>query len=136
MRQRGIDRLAERQPRAGIEAAARAFDPDVLTIGFARRTATYKRIGLLSHDPARTLALLAGPPPVQFVLAGKAHPSDEEGKRVVQEMFRFKDAPHVAVRTSCTCTTITWGWPRGSCVAAICGSTCRARQWRPAGRAG
>jgi glucan phosphorylase len=42
----GIDRLAERQPRAGIEAAARAFDPDVLTIGFARRNATYKRLGL------------------------------------------------------------------------------------------
>ena len=92
----GIDRLAERQPRAGIEAAAHAFDQDVLTIGFARRTATYKRIGLLTHDPARTLALLAGPQPVQFVLAGKAHPSDEEAKRVVQEMFRFKDAPNVA----------------------------------------
>jgi starch phosphorylase len=94
----GIDRLAERQPRAGIEAAARAFDPDVLTIGFARRTATYKRIGLLSHDPARTLALLGGPQRVQFVLAGKAHPSDEEAKRTVQDLFRFKDAPHVAER--------------------------------------
>ncbi len=92
----GIDRLAERQPRAGIETAARTFDPDVLTIGFARRNATYKRLGLLSHDPDRTLALLAGRPPVQFVLAGKAHPSDEEAKRVVQELFRFKDAPHVA----------------------------------------
>jgi starch phosphorylase len=94
----GIDRLAERQPRAGIEAAARAFDPDVLTIGFARRNATYKRLGLLSHDPDRMLALLAGHPPVQVVLAGKAHPSDEEAKRVVQELFRFKDAPHVAER--------------------------------------
>jgi len=92
----GIDRLAEHQPRAGIETAARAFDPDVLTIGFARRTATYKRIGLLTYDPGRTLALLAGPQRVQFVLAGKAHPSDEEAKRVVQEMFRFKDAPNVA----------------------------------------
>ncbi|MGB0097560.1 MAG: alpha-glucan family phosphorylase, partial [Solirubrobacteraceae bacterium] len=94
----GIDRLAEHQPRAGIEAAARAFDPDVLTIGFARRNATYKRLGLLSHDPDRALALLTGPRPVQFVLAGKAHPSDEEAKRVVQELFRFKDAPHVAER--------------------------------------
>ncbi|MGO9497755.1 MAG: alpha-glucan family phosphorylase [Solirubrobacteraceae bacterium] len=92
----GIDRLAERQPRPGIEAAAHAFDPDVLTIGFARRAATYKRIGLLTYDPGRTLALLGGPQRVQFVLAGKAHPSDEEAKRVVQEMFRFKDAPHVA----------------------------------------
>ena len=94
----GIDRLAEHQPRAGIEAAARAFDPDALTIGFARRNATYKRIGLLSHDPDRALALIAGRRPVQFVLAGKAHPSDEEAKRVVQELFRFKDAPHVAER--------------------------------------
>ena len=94
----GIDRLAEHQPRAGIEAAARAFDPDVLTIGFARRNATYKRLGLLIHDPGRALALLAGSHPVQFVLAGKAHPSDEEGKRVVQELFRFKDASHVAER--------------------------------------
>ena len=94
----GIDRLAEHQPRAGIEAAARAFDSDALTIGFARRTATYKRLGLLSHDPDRALALLAGPRPVQFVLAGKAHPSDEEAKRTVQELFRFKDAPHVAER--------------------------------------
>ena len=47
----GIDRLAERQPRAGIEAAARAFDPDALTIGFARRNATYKRLGLLAMTP-------------------------------------------------------------------------------------
>jgi starch phosphorylase len=92
----GIDRLAERQPRAGIEAAARAFDGDVLTIGFARRNATYKRIGLLSHDPARTLALLAGPQRVQFILAGKAHPSDEEAKRVIQDLYRFKDSRQVA----------------------------------------
>ena len=94
----GIDRLAERQPRAWIEAAARAFDPDVLTIGFARRNATYKRLGLLVHDPGRAIALLAGREPIQFVLAGKAHPSDEEAKRVVQELFRVKDAPHVAER--------------------------------------
>jgi starch phosphorylase len=94
----GIDRLAERQPRAQIEAAARAFDPDVLTIGFARRNATYKRLGLLTNDPGRGAALLAGRHPIQFVLAGKAHPSDEEGKRVVQELFRFKDAPRVAER--------------------------------------
>jgi glycogen phosphorylase len=94
----GIDRLAERQPRVQIEAAARGFDPDALTIGFARRTATYKRIGLLTHDPDRALALLTGPHPVQLVLAGKAHPSDDEAKHVVQEMFAFKDAPHVAER--------------------------------------
>ena len=94
----GVDRLAEHQPRAQIEAAARAFDPDVLTIGFARRTATYKRINLLINDPARALGLLSGPRPIQLVLAGKAHPSDDEAKRVVQDLFRFKDAPHVMER--------------------------------------
>ena len=94
----GVDRLAEHQPRAQIEAAARAFDPDVLTLGFARRNATYKRINLLLNDPARALGLLAGPRPIQLVLAGKAHPSDEEAKRVVQDLFRFKDAPYVMER--------------------------------------
>ena len=94
----GIDRLAEGQPRPGIEAAARAFDPDALTIGFARRNATYKRLGLLIHDPGRALALLAGPRPAQFVLAGKAHPSDDEAKHVVQHLYGLKDAPHVAER--------------------------------------
>ncbi len=94
----GVDRLVEHQPRAQIEAAARAFDPDVLTLGFARRAATYKRIGLLLHDPARALGLLSGPRPIQLVLAGKAHPSDEEAKRVVQDLFRFKDAPYVMER--------------------------------------
>jgi starch phosphorylase len=92
----GIDRLAERQPRAGIEAAARAFDPDVLTVGFARRNATYKRMGLLVHDPGRAIALLSGPQSIQLVLAGKAHPSDEEAKRVVQDLYRIKDVPQVA----------------------------------------
>ena len=94
----GIDRLAEGQPRPGIEAAARAFDPDVLTVGFARRNATYKRLGLLVHDPGRAIALLSGPEPIQLVLAGKAHPSDVEAKRVVQDLYRIKDVPHVAER--------------------------------------
>ena len=94
-RRSGIDRLAERQPRAEIEAAARAFDPDVLTIGFARRNATYKRIRLLIQDPGRALRLLAGPYRIQLVLAGKAHPSDDDAKRVIQELYRFKDLPDV-----------------------------------------
>jgi starch phosphorylase len=92
----GIDRLAERQPRAGIEAAARAFDPDVLTIGFARRNATYKRLGLLLHDPGRAISLLGGHYPIQLLLAGKAHPSDDEAKRVVQDLYRIKMVPEVA----------------------------------------
>jgi glycogen phosphorylase len=94
----GIDRLAERQPRPMIESAARVFDADVLTVGFARRNATYKRLGLLVHDPGRALALLSGPEPIQLVLGGKAHPSDEEAKRVVQDLYRMKDVPHAAER--------------------------------------
>ena len=94
----GIDRLAERQPRPMIEAASRVFDPDVLTVGFARRNATYKRLGLLVQDPGRAIALLSGPEPIQLVLAGKAHPSDEEAKRVVQDLYRIKDVPHAAER--------------------------------------
>jgi len=94
----GIDRLAERQPRPMIEAASRVFDPDVLTVGFARRNATYKRLGLLIHDPARAIALLSGGEPIQLVLAGKAHPSDDEAKRVVQDLYRMKDVPHAAER--------------------------------------
>jgi starch phosphorylase len=94
----GIDRLAERQSRPIIEAASRVFDPDVLTVGFARRNATYKRLGLLIHDPGRAINLLSGSQPMQLVLAGKAHPSDEEAKRVVQDLYRMKDVPHAAER--------------------------------------
>jgi glycogen phosphorylase len=94
----GIDRLAERQPRSEIEAAARAFDPDVLTLGFARRNATYKRIRLLIQDPGRALGLLGGPYRIQLLLAGKAHPSDDEAKQVIQELYRFKDLPDVTER--------------------------------------
>ena len=127
----GIDRLAERQPRAGIEAAARAFDPDVLTVGFARRNATYKRLGLLVHDPGRAIALLSGPEPIQLVLAGKAHPSDDEAKRVVQDLFRIKHVPQVAehvVYLDDYDLAIGNCW----CGAATCGSTCRGRPSRPA----
>ena len=94
----GLDRLAERQPRPMIEAAARAFDPDVLTVGFARRNATYKRLGLLVQDPERAIVLLSGREPIQLAPAGKAHPSDEEAKRVVQDLYRMKDVPQAAER--------------------------------------
>jgi glycogen phosphorylase len=62
----------------------------VLTIGFARRVATYKRLELLVRDPEWTMALLDGGQPVQVVLAGKAHPRDEEAKRSLQRLFGLK----------------------------------------------
>jgi len=94
------DRLARGERLGYVEAAAVAFDPDVLTIGFARRLATYKRLDLITHDAARALALIAGPRPVQIVLAGKAHPADVEGKRMVQQLFELKEAPFVAGRVA------------------------------------
>jgi starch phosphorylase len=99
IRQRStLDRLLRGDVREYVEAAARVFDPGVLTIGFARRVATYKRLDLLTRDPEWTLALLSGERPVQVVLAGKAHPRDEEAKRSLQRLFGMKHARVVAER--------------------------------------
>jgi glycogen phosphorylase len=92
------NRLAQGEAGPGVEAAARAFDPDALTIGFARRLATYKRLQLLGQDPGAALNLLSGERPVQVLLAGKAHPADDDAKRLVQALFRFKSARLVAER--------------------------------------
>ncbi len=72
-----------------IIAAGALMDPNVLTIGFARRFATYKRAGLLFRDMNRLLKLMNREDmPVQFVFAGKAHPADDPGKRVIQDLYR------------------------------------------------
>ena len=68
------------------------FDPEILTLGFARRVATYKRLEMLTRDPDWTIRLLDGDRPVQVVLAGKAHPRDEEAKRALQSVFGLKAA--------------------------------------------
>jgi starch phosphorylase len=92
------DRLGRGDLRSYVSAAARAFDPDSLTLGFARRVATYKRLDLLTRDPDWTIALLAGDRPVQVILAGKAHPRDEEAKRVLQSLFGMKRAEVIGER--------------------------------------
>ncbi|MFD5032949.1 alpha-glucan family phosphorylase [Streptomyces sp. NPDC058405] len=75
------------------------LDPDVLTIGFARRVPSYKRLTLMLSDRDRLRALLLHPErPVQIVVAGKAHPADDGGKRLVQELVRFADDPRVRHR--------------------------------------
>ncbi|AWE52526.1 glycosyltransferase family 1 protein [Streptomyces nigra] len=75
------------------------LDPDVLTIGFARRVPSYKRLTLMLRDPDRLMSLLLHPErPVQIVVAGKAHPADDGGKRLVQELVRFADDPRVRHR--------------------------------------
>ena len=66
----------------------------MLTIGFARRVPSYKRLTLMLHDPDRLTELLLDPDrPIQIVIAGKAHPADEGGKRLIQQMVRFADDP-------------------------------------------
>lgn len=75
------------------------LDPDVLTIGFARRVPSYKRLTLMLSDPVRLKSLLLHPTrPIQLVIAGKSHPADEGGKKLIQELVRFSDDPEVRHR--------------------------------------
>jgi starch phosphorylase len=83
-----------------VEAAKHLFDPQALTLGFARRFATYKRPNLLLHDPARLLRILTNPErPVQLIIAGKAHPADDAGQALIREWITFirrpEARPHV-----------------------------------------
>jgi starch phosphorylase len=76
-----------------------ALDPDVLTIGFARRVPSYKRLTLMLREPERLKRLLLHPErPIQLVIAGKSHPADEGGKKLIQEIVRFADDPEVRHR--------------------------------------
>lgn len=76
--------------REDIDLAKRIFEPDTLTIGFARRFATYKRPNLLLHNPERLLAILTNKDkPVQLVIAGKAHPQDRPGQQMIERWIEF-----------------------------------------------
>jgi starch phosphorylase len=75
------------------------LDPDVLTIGFARRVPTYKRLTLMLRDPERLKRLLLDEKrPIQLVIAGKSHPADETGKQLIQQMVKFADDPEIRHR--------------------------------------
>ena len=79
-----------------VDQAKHLFDPKALTLGFARRFATYKRPNLLLHDPDRLLRLLSDPHrPVQLIMAGKAHPADQAGQALIQEWVHFIRRPEV-----------------------------------------
>jgi starch phosphorylase len=83
-----------------IDEVKHLFDPNVLTLGFARRFATYKRPNLLLHEPQRLLRLFTNPQrPVQLIIAGKAHPEDQAGQALIQEWVHFirrpETRPHV-----------------------------------------
>ncbi|MCV7317588.1 alpha-glucan family phosphorylase [Mycolicibacillus parakoreensis] len=78
---------------------ATAFDPQVLTIGFARRVPTYKRLTLMLRDPQRLEQLLLDEHrPVQLIVAGKSHPADDGGKALIQQVVQFADRPEVRHR--------------------------------------
>ena len=95
-----LDLEVRNAPREEVEAAKHLFDPNALTLGFARRFATYKRPNLLLHDSARLLRLLTQPQrPVQLIIAGKAHPADQAGQAMIREWMHFiwqaEARPHV-----------------------------------------
>ncbi|MDR3516832.1 MAG: alpha-glucan family phosphorylase [Azospirillaceae bacterium] len=95
------DRLSRELAASGaaadaVEDAKHLLDPNTLTLGFARRFATYKRPNLLLHNPERLLRLLTDPRrPVQLIMAGKAHPADLPGQALIQEWTRFIRRPEV-----------------------------------------
>jgi len=93
------NKLAQGLSVSDVQWCYGVLDPKVLTIGFARRFATYKRATLLLSQPDRLEALLLSPDkPMQFVFAGKAHPADTAGKELIQEVQRFASQPHVRHR--------------------------------------
>jgi starch phosphorylase len=103
-----VDDVRERLRRSWLERGApaaelgwisTAFDPDVLTVGFARRVPTYKRLTLMLRDPDRLRQLLLdNDRPIQLIVAGKSHPADDGGKALIQQVVQFADRPEVRHR--------------------------------------
>lgn len=94
-------RLARGEEEYRIQATDSLLDPKVLTIGFARRFSPYKRAYLLLHDFERSLRIFGNSQrPVQIVFAGKAHPADEEGKRIIQRLVEWCQHPELLNRVA------------------------------------
>ncbi|MFC4951203.1 alpha-glucan family phosphorylase [Pseudonocardia sp. GCM10023141] len=108
LRARLVDEVRRRVREAWLQRGAsvpelswtdHVFDPNVLTVGFARRVPTYKRLTLMLRDKDRLRDLLLDPHrPVQLVVAGKSHPADDGGKALIQEIVQFADDPAVRHR--------------------------------------
>ncbi|MBP7935727.1 MAG: alpha-glucan family phosphorylase [Phycisphaerae bacterium] len=91
--------IARGAPPAEIDAADEVLDPEALTLGFARRFATYKRATLLMRDPDRLARILtSGDRPVQLIIAGKAHPKDEAGKELIKRIVAMTKTPQLRNR--------------------------------------
>jgi glycogen phosphorylase len=86
------DRLLRGEEPERVKAVAETFSADTLTLGFARRIATYKRLFLLTYDPERVRRIFADGPPVQMVVAGKAHPLDDNAKQMLVDVFGLSNA--------------------------------------------
>lgn len=90
-------RLAAGAPAADVALASEVLSPDALTIGFARRFATYKRATLLFRDPERLARLLNDrDQPLQIIIAGKAHPADDPGKDLIRQIVHYTRRPELA----------------------------------------
>jgi starch phosphorylase len=100
VRRRAVEQAEHRgESRAVLQRLERVLSPDALTIGFARRFATYKRADLILRDIERLASMVNDPKrPVQFVFAGKAHPHDEPGKRMLQQIAELMRNPRFAER--------------------------------------
>ncbi len=129
------DRLRRGEDITYVEAAQAGFDPDRLTIGFARRLATYKRLYLLALRPERALGLLGGQHPLQFSSPGRLIPSTMAPRRssAISSTSRARPRSRIGSRSSRTTTFRSRGlsWP-----GATCGSTCLDRRRRRVARAG
>lgn len=89
------------ESHSDVHATEHLLDPNCLTIGFARRFSTYKRGALLLHDVERAMRILSnGDRPVQLLFSGKAHPADEEGKRIIQRIMEWRRHPAICDRVA------------------------------------
>jgi starch phosphorylase len=94
------DRLLRGEDPESVKAVAETFADDTLTLGFARRIATYKRLFLLTYDPERVRRIFADGPPVQMVVAGKAHPLDDNAKQMLVDVFALSQAVGLTSRVA------------------------------------
>jgi starch phosphorylase len=94
------DRLLRGEDPERVMAVAETFTGDTLTLGFARRIATYKRLFLLTYDTERVRRIFADGPPLQMVVAGKAHPLDDNAKRMLVDVFGLSEAIGITSRVA------------------------------------
>jgi starch phosphorylase len=94
------DRLQRGEDPESVMAVAETFTEHALTLGFARRIATYKRLFLLTYDPERVRRIFAEGPPVQMVVAGKAHPLDDNAKQMLVDVFGLSNAVGITSRVA------------------------------------